>query len=90
MTVEHSEIVDVDPKPVDETFCKTYRVPLEWRDGCAHLLVPLNRCRREHFYLPWHCTELRHAYEACQQKDYVRRRREALEKRKKRTEGASD
>ncbi|BAM79031.1 NADH dehydrogenase I beta subcomplex 7 [Cyanidioschyzon merolae strain 10D] len=88
MTGRHVESVDTDPKPVDEAFCIANKVPLEWRDGCAHLLVPLNRCRREHFYLPWHCTELRHAYEVCQQKDYIRRKREA-QQMSERLEGSS-
>jgi hypothetical protein len=36
------------------------RLPLPYRDSCAHLLIPLNRCRYEEFYLPWKC-EVRHA-----------------------------
>ncbi|KAL2611716.1 hypothetical protein R1flu_023408 [Riccia fluitans] len=39
------------------------RVPLGYRDFCAHLLIPLNRCRRETFYLPWKCEDQRHSYE---------------------------
>jgi NADH dehydrogenase (ubiquinone) 1 beta subcomplex subunit 7 len=31
------------------------RLPLAYRDSCAHLLVPLNRCRFEQYYLPWRC-----------------------------------
>lgn len=31
------------------------RIPLAYRDGCAGLLIPLNRCRQEEFYLPWKC-----------------------------------
>jgi NADH dehydrogenase (ubiquinone) 1 beta subcomplex subunit 7 len=31
------------------------RLPLAYRDSCAHLLIPLNRCRHEEFYLPWKC-----------------------------------
>jgi hypothetical protein len=31
------------------------RLPLPYRDSCAHLLIPLNRCRYEEFYLPWKC-----------------------------------
>lgn len=31
------------------------RVPLAYRDSCAHLLIPLNRCRYETYYLPWKC-----------------------------------
>ena len=32
------------------------RLPLAYRDSCAHLLIPLNRCRFEEFYLPWKCV----------------------------------
>lgn len=31
------------------------KVPLAYRDNCAHLLIPLNRCRFETYYLPWKC-----------------------------------
>lgn len=31
------------------------RVPLAYRDSCAHLLIPLNRCRYDTYYLPWKC-----------------------------------
>lgn len=31
------------------------RLPIAYRDGCANLLIPLNRCRYEEYYLPWKC-----------------------------------
>lgn len=31
------------------------RVPLAYRDSCAHLLIRLNKCRYENYYLPWKC-----------------------------------
>lgn len=31
------------------------KVPLAYRDSCANLLIPLNRCRFETYYLPWKC-----------------------------------
>lgn len=31
------------------------RLPIQYRDGCANLLIPLNRCRYEEYYLPWKC-----------------------------------
>jgi len=49
------------------------RLPLEARDFCAHLLIPLNECRRAAFYLPWSCKHERHIYEACQYKEYKKR-----------------
>ncbi len=42
------------------------RVPLAYRDQCAHLLIPLNKCRQEEFYLPWKCENERHSYEKCE------------------------
>jgi len=34
---------------------KAARLPLAYRDSCGHLLIPLNRCRFEEYYLPWKC-----------------------------------
>lgn len=34
------------------------KLPLAYRDSCAHLLIPLNRCRYEEYYLPWKCEVL--------------------------------
>jgi len=31
------------------------RLPLQYRDSCAHLLIPLNKCRVKEYYLPWRC-----------------------------------
>ena len=31
------------------------RVPIQYRDSCAHLLIPLNKCRFQSYYLPWKC-----------------------------------
>mmetsp|Transcript_3655 Transcript_3655/g.11300 ORF Transcript_3655/g.11300 Transcript_3655/m.11300 type:complete len:81 (+) Transcript_3655:77-319(+) len=42
------------------------KVPLAYRDTCAHLLIPLNKCRRKTFYMPWECGHERHAYEKCE------------------------
>ncbi|KAK2461272.1 hypothetical protein APHAL10511_006799 [Amanita phalloides] len=60
---------------------KANRVPLAWRDGCSALLLPLNVCRKNTWYLPWECEHERHGYEKCQYEDYVRRMN-ALVKRK--------
>ncbi|EFJ09421.1 hypothetical protein SELMODRAFT_8892, partial [Selaginella moellendorffii] len=49
------------------------RVPLEWRDQCAHRLIPLNKCRQQNYYLPWRCVELRHSFEKCQYYLYLAR-----------------
>ena len=42
------------------------RVPIPYRDQCAHLLIPLNKCRQAEFYLPWKCENERHTYEKCE------------------------
>jgi hypothetical protein len=35
-------------------------VDMVYRDACAHLLAPLNACRRRTLYLPWKCGAERH------------------------------
>ncbi|KAG1740364.1 NADH-ubiquinone oxidoreductase B18 subunit-domain-containing protein [Suillus lakei] len=52
---------------------KAAKVPLAWRDQCSALLIPLNTCRRENYYLPWTCENERHGYEKCQYDDMMRR-----------------
>ncbi|XP_031474689.1 NADH dehydrogenase [ubiquinone] 1 beta subcomplex subunit 7 [Nymphaea colorata] len=42
------------------------KVPIPYRDQCAHLLIPLNKCRVKEFYLPWKCESERHRYEKCE------------------------
>ncbi|KAL8100652.1 NADH dehydrogenase [ubiquinone] 1 beta subcomplex subunit 7 [Apium graveolens] len=42
------------------------KVPIPYRDQCAHLLIPLNKCRQSEFYLPWKCENERHSYEKCE------------------------
>ena len=41
-------------------------LPMAFRDSCAHLLLPLNKCRRSTMFLPWKCSHERHIYERCQ------------------------
>lgn len=31
------------------------KLPIAYRDSCANLLIPLNNCRFETYYLPWKC-----------------------------------
>lgn len=45
---------------------KAAKLPISYRDYCAHLLIPLNKCRQETFYLPYKCMDERHGYEKCQ------------------------
>ena len=35
------------------------KLDLGYRDFCAHLLIPLNECRRASYYMPWSCGEVR-------------------------------
>ncbi|KAF2084640.1 hypothetical protein K490DRAFT_75738 [Saccharata proteae CBS 121410] len=49
------------------------KLPLAYRDSCAHLLIPLNRCRYEEYYLPWKCVDERHSYEKCQYEEFKMR-----------------
>ncbi|KAI3974781.1 hypothetical protein MKX01_028041 [Papaver californicum] len=41
-------------------------VPLACKDQCAHLLIPLNKCKQYEFYLSWNCENERHIYEQCE------------------------
>ncbi|KAH9927857.1 B18 subunit of NADH:ubiquinone oxidoreductase [Amylocystis lapponica] len=56
-----------------QTEQKSARLPLAWRDQCSALLIPLNVCRKEKYYLPWECDHERHTYEKCQHDDLMRR-----------------
>ncbi len=57
---------------------KRAKLDLGYRDFCAHLLIPLNECRRRSLYLPWKCGRERHVYEKCQYKECVRTVRDAM------------
>ena len=61
---------------------KDARLDLAFRDECAHLLIPLNNCRRETSSVPWKCGDLRHVYEKCQYD--LHKRRKALRKEEQR------
>jgi len=65
---------------------KAAKVPLNFRDYCAHILIPLNKCRVSHWYSPFQCTDLRHAYEKCQYDEYQRRVKIAEVDRKRASE----
>ncbi|KAM6503448.1 NADH-ubiquinone oxidoreductase B18 subunit (NDUFB7) domain containing protein [Amanita muscaria] len=60
---------------------KAHRVPLGWRDNCSALLLPLNVCRKNTYYLPWECEHDRHAYEKCQYDDYLHRMKELVKQK---------
>eukprot|EP00320_Phaeocystis_rex_P001206 CAMPEP_0119072972 /NCGR_PEP_ID=MMETSP1178-20130426/61275_1 /TAXON_ID=33656 /ORGANISM="unid sp, Strain CCMP2000" /LENGTH=114 /DNA_ID=CAMNT_0007055029 /DNA_START=45 /DNA_END=389 /DNA_ORIENTATION=- len=76
LTAQHEETGPIPPRPemkVTREEMKAARIPLEWRDYCAHILIPLNKCRIDHYWLPWTCMDLKHAYEKCQFDEYQRR-----------------
>ncbi|KAK9808160.1 hypothetical protein WJX73_003485 [Symbiochloris irregularis] len=52
---------------------KEAKLDVGHRDWCAHLAIPLNKCRRQEFYLPWKCEHERHVYDKCQYQEYKRR-----------------
>lgn len=58
------------------------RVPLGYRDQCAHLLIPLNKCRVKEYYLPWKCENERHTYEKCEYELFMERVRKMEKIRK--------
>ncbi|KAK7743964.1 hypothetical protein SLS62_010426 [Diatrype stigma] len=49
------------------------KLPIAYRDSCANLLIPLNRCRADTYYLPWKCENERHSYEKCQYEEFKKR-----------------
>ncbi|CAH8474721.1 unnamed protein product [Heterobilharzia americana] len=46
------------------------------RDYCAHILIALNKCRREHTIPRLYCSDLHHQYSQCQREDQLLRRKE--------------
>ncbi|TVY58301.1 NADH dehydrogenase [ubiquinone] 1 beta subcomplex subunit 7 [Lachnellula cervina] len=63
---------DSKPAPTREAMSEA-RLPIAYRDSCANLLIPLNRCRYEEYYLPWKCETERHSYEKCQYDEFKKR-----------------
>jgi hypothetical protein len=45
---------------------KQAKISLAYRDKCGHLLVDLNKCRREELYQMTACSHQRHTYEECE------------------------
>ncbi|KAF8877254.1 NADH-ubiquinone oxidoreductase B18 subunit-domain-containing protein [Infundibulicybe gibba] len=65
---------------------KAARVPLGWRDSCSALLLPLNVCRKQKFYVPWECDHERHTYEKCQYDDYMSRMTQLAKQKREQAE----
>lgn len=64
---------------VTEEQMKAARLDVSYRDYCAHLLIPLNKCRKETFYLPFKCGHERHEYEKCQYVEHLRQQKTKME-----------
>ncbi|GKT44833.1 NADH dehydrogenase [ubiquinone] 1 beta subcomplex subunit 7 [Colletotrichum spaethianum] len=47
---------DSTPREATREEMRDAKLPLAYRDSCAHLLIPLNRCRVDSWYLPWKCN----------------------------------
>ncbi|KAH8171259.1 NADH-ubiquinone oxidoreductase b18 subunit (NDUFB7) domain-containing protein [Sarocladium implicatum] len=61
------------PREATREEMREARLPLAYRDSCAGLLIPLNKCRRETWYAPWKCEDERHSYEKCQYEEFKKR-----------------
>ncbi|USP78152.1 uncharacterized protein yc1106_05426 [Curvularia clavata] len=83
-TIKHAVGLGGEPRKATREEMSAARLPLPYRDSCAHLLIPLNRCRHEEFYLPWKCEtdggptdcvgqNERHSYEKCQYEEFKER-----------------
>ncbi|KEY72180.1 hypothetical protein S40285_03536 [Stachybotrys chlorohalonatus IBT 40285] len=62
-----------EPRQATREEMREARLPLAYRDSCAHLLIPLNRCRKDTWYAPWKCQDERHSYEKCQYVEFKKR-----------------
>jgi NADH dehydrogenase (ubiquinone) 1 beta subcomplex subunit 7 len=51
--------------PASHEAMREARLPISFRDGCAGLLIPLNKCRQANMYSPFRCGHERHEYEKC-------------------------
>mmetsp|Transcript_13165 Transcript_13165/g.25142 ORF Transcript_13165/g.25142 Transcript_13165/m.25142 type:complete len:90 (+) Transcript_13165:958-1227(+) len=60
-------------KDQDLQAIKDARIPIAWRDTCSHILIPLNKCRRDTWYNPDKCGHYRHIYEECEYNAYLQR-----------------
>ncbi|XP_011405773.1 PREDICTED: NADH dehydrogenase [ubiquinone] 1 beta subcomplex subunit 7-like [Amphimedon queenslandica] len=63
------------------------KVPLNLRDYCAHHFIPLMKCRKDNYYLPWRCKKEKHAWDECEFQDYLDRVRQ---KRQQQAAAAED
>ncbi|GBG34761.1 NADH dehydrogenase ubiquinone 1 beta subcomplex subunit 7 [Hondaea fermentalgiana] len=64
--------------PVDREELRRYQISLANRDFCSHLLIPLEKCRRETAFSMSKCHHQLHAYEQCQYDEYQKSVKAAL------------
>eukprot|EP00562_Extubocellulus_spinifer_P031960 CAMPEP_0178725458 /NCGR_PEP_ID=MMETSP0699-20121125/26690_1 /TAXON_ID=265572 /ORGANISM="Extubocellulus spinifer, Strain CCMP396" /LENGTH=132 /DNA_ID=CAMNT_0020376805 /DNA_START=217 /DNA_END=615 /DNA_ORIENTATION=- len=70
----HHANPEASPRPTqDLQSLSDAKIPLAFRDTCAHLLVPLNKCRRTTWWSPNKCGHERHTYEECLWNSYLQR-----------------
>ncbi|PHH65582.1 hypothetical protein CDD81_2017 [Ophiocordyceps australis] len=62
-----------EPRKATREEMSAAKLPLPYRDSCAHLLIPLNKCRKATWYAPWKCVDERHSYEKCQYNEFQKR-----------------
>lgn len=60
-------------KDQDLEAIKKAQIPLAWRDTCSHILIDLNKCRRDTWWNPNKCEHERHTYEECEYNAYLQR-----------------
>jgi len=55
------------PMQATEEEMAAARIPLQYRDHCAHILIPLNKCRKKNMFMRTdECHDMMHTYERCQ------------------------
>jgi NADH dehydrogenase (ubiquinone) 1 beta subcomplex subunit 7 len=62
----HHSPAAMPKKEQDLELLKKHQIPIGLRDNCAHLLIPLDECRRDTLFNPDRCGHERHTYEECQ------------------------
>ncbi|CAG9467095.1 unnamed protein product [Pedinophyceae sp. YPF-701] len=65
--------IPIPQLPMSEDEMARENIPRAYRDACAHILVPLNKCRDKHGHSLWSCKRLRHDYYLCQHKEVIRK-----------------
>ncbi len=51
-----ANMIDIPAAPATRAQMSEAKLPLAYRDGCANLLIPLNKCRHETYFMPWKCV----------------------------------